>query len=269
MRARIITAVIGIPLLLFIILSGGWILKISLCCLILIGMYEFYNAMEKKLHPIKSIGYIFTLFFIFLISNNQQLFFLFVTVFLLVLLLNIIFLNKKYNIIDSAITFIGFFYICYLLSHIIYVRNGLYGEIFIWLIFISAWGSDTTAYFSGITLGKHKLCPELSPKKTIEGAIGGIVGSALLSLLYGIIITYYIEISIPHFIIICGILGGIGGIASQLGDLTASSIKRYVKIKDYGYMFPGHGGVLDRFDSILFTAPFVYYSIILILYLIK
>jgi len=264
---RIITALLGIPLLIFIILSGGWILKISLSVFVLIGLYEFYKAMDKKFKPIKSIGFVFTLLYILFVASNQQFYFLFVILFLITLLLSTIFLHKKYNIVDGAITFFGFFYICILLSYIIHINNFLYGEIYIWLIFISAWGSDTAAYFTGIFLGKHKLCPSLSPKKTIEGAIGGFVGSALLSLLYGVVIQSYVNITITNFPLICAIIGGLGSIASQLGDLAASSIKRYVDIKDYGYLFPGHGGVLDRFDSILFTAPFVYYIVLLINYL--
>lgn len=263
MRVRILTAILGIPILLGIVISGGWILRLSIGFIVLIGMYEFYRAIKQKYNPISIIGYIFSIIFTFFIFPYPQWYFLFFICFLFSLLLSIIFFYKKYNIIDVAVTFIGFFYICILFYYILQVRNQIYGELFVWLIFISAWGSDTAAYFTGVSIGKHKLCPELSPKKTIEGALGGIVGGAALSLLYGIIIKYFVAIPIVYFPIICAAIGGIGAIVSQLGDLTASSIKRYVNIKDYGKIFPGHGGVIDRFDSILFTAPLVYYSIII------
>lgn len=263
MRLRIITAVFGIPLLLGIVLSGGWILKLAIGVMVLVGLYEFYSAMEKKVNPIKYVGYIFTIIFTLFVFPYDEWYFVFFICFLFALLLSIIFFHSKYNIIDVAITFIGFFYVCILFFYVQKVRNLTYGEFFVWLIFISAWGSDTLAYFTGITIGKHKLCPKLSPKKTVEGALGGIAGGAILSFIYGIVVAYFIQIPISHFSIICFVIGGAGAIVSQLGDLTASSIKRYVNIKDYGNLFPGHGGVLDRFDSILFTAPLVYYSIMI------
>jgi len=265
---RILTALLGIPLLIFVILSGGLILKIALCVFVLIGMYEFYKAMDNKFNPIKPLGYIFALFYILFISSGQQFAFPFMILFLIILLLATVFLHKKYKVVDVAITFFGFFYVCVLFSHIVQINQLLHGELFIWLIFISAWGSDTAAYFTGMFLGRHKLCPNLSPKKTIEGAIGGFIGSVLLSLVYGIIIQSGLNVSMNHLLLICIVVGGLGSIASQLGDLAASSIKRYVEIKDYGYLFPGHGGVLDRFDSILFTAPLVYYILLLFNFII-
>ena len=114
------------------------------------------------------------------------------------------------------------------------------------------------AYFTGYFLGKHKLCPKISPKKTIEGSIGGIIGSVVLSALFG---YFFFERILIH----CIIIGIIGGIVSQFGDLTASVFKRKMGIKDYGNLIPGHGGILDRFDSVLFTAPMVYYYIMLVL----
>ncbi|WP_058485188.1 phosphatidate cytidylyltransferase [Defluviitalea phaphyphila] len=264
MRLRIITSIIGIPLLLGIVILGGEVLKISLGFISIVGMYEFYKAMDIKVNTIKFVGYFFALIFIFFIFPNTQLYFIFFICFLFSLFLSIIFFHKKYNIIDVGVTFIGFVYVCILLFFIIQVREyTLHGEFFVWLIFISAWGSDTAAYFTGLSIGKHKLSPELSPNKTIEGSLGGVIGGALLSFIYGHICIYFEYIPISNFPIMCAIIGGIGAVASQLGDLTASSIKRYVKIKDYGNLFPGHGGVLDRFDSILFTAPLVYYLIIL------
>ena len=128
------------------------------------------------------------------------------------------------------------------------------GEFDFPLIFISAWMTDWFAYAFGSKLGKHKLCPTISPKKTIEGAVGGTVGSVLLCFLFG----YFFA---PQYLTHCMVMGLGGAIISQFGDLTASIFKRRMGIKDYGNLIPGHGGIMDRFDSILFTAPLVYYYI--------
>lgn len=124
------------------------------------------------------------------------------------------------------------------------------GKIYVWLIFIIAFATDTCAYFAGYAFGKHKLIPKVSPKKTIEGSIGGILGSTLICLAFG----YYFNIDLKVIVI----LGFLGSIVAQVGDLFASSVKRYVGIKDYGKLIPGHGGILDRFDSVILVAPFVY-----------
>ena len=148
-------------------------------------------------------------------------------------------------------------YVGLLISFVILLREAEYGQFFVWLIFISAWGSDTCAYFTGSLIGKHKLAPVLSPKKTVEGAIGGAVGAGLLAVVYTYIYTLF---AIPYMrenmLLIVGIVV-VSAILSQFGDLAASAIKRTLGVKDFGYIFPGHGGVLDRFDSILFVAPFI------------
>ena len=118
------------------------------------------------------------------------------------------------------------------------------------LIFICSWGCDTCAYAVGMLIGKHKMAPILSPKKSIEGGIGGIVGAALLGAIYGMIF----DLDIRGCVILCAA----GGAVSQIGDLAASAIKRNHNIKDYGHLIPGHGGILDRFDSVIFTAPIIY-----------
>jgi phosphatidate cytidylyltransferase len=128
----------------------------------------------------------------------------------------------------------------------------------VWLIFIGAWGSDTCAYAVGMLLGKHKIVPKLSPKKTVEGCIGGVIGAALLGYLYALFLGDKI-VGLANPRIIFAIIGASASVISQFGDLAASAIKRNYDIKDYGRLIPGHGGILDRFDSIIFTAPIVYY----------
>ena len=148
-------------------------------------------------------------------------------------------------------------YVGYFSFHIILIDQTPY-SILIWLVVLTAFGTDIFAYFTGYLFGKHKLCPAISPKKTIEGAIGGVFGSVILSFAFIMIIQ-------PDLLFHAIVIGVLGSIISQFGDLTASIIKRKIGIKDYGNLIPGHGGVLDRFDSVLFTAPFVYYYIIWII----
>ncbi len=128
------------------------------------------------------------------------------------------------------------------------------GSIYIWLVFISAFATDTFAYFTGVTIGKHKLYPRISPKKTIEGSLGGIIGCLITVMLFSV----YFKLD---NLVATAVLAIILSVISQIGDLTASTIKRTANIKDYGNLIPGHGGILDRFDSILFTTPIVYYYI--------
>jgi phosphatidate cytidylyltransferase len=154
--------------------------------------------------------------------------------------------------------FFALFYVSIMLSYIYQVRVLEDGHILVWLIFIGAWGSDTCAYCVGMLFGKRKMAPKLSPKKSIEGCIGGVVGAALIGYIYALILgSKMVGIDNPRLLF--AIIGASASVISQFGDLAASAIKRNFDIKDYGSLIPGHGGILDRFDSIIFTAPIVYY----------
>lgn len=251
---RYIGAAMIAPFILFIFL-GGIYLKGFTLLLSIAGLYEFYKAVkEKKNNPISIVGYLLLAVF-YLLGNNFE-YIMYVVVLFTVVLLIIPVVNLKYTFIDVAITLIGFLYVGMLFSFIPLVNNKPSGEFLVWLIFIGSWICDTAAYYSGKYLGKRKLCPEVSPKKTIAGSIGGLLGSALGCGLFGIIVSSYVsEVQVIHFFLI----GTLCGIMGQFGDLVASSIKRYVGIKDYSNLIPGHGGILDRFDSILFNAVVVFY----------
>lgn len=258
MFIRIISALLAIPLLVFTVFKGGLLLKIAVFLLTLKAMDEFYNAFYNiGIMPHKKIGFI-SILFMFVITlksgtMNLVILWFFISI-LLVLLHNL--LKKDSDVIASSITLIGICYIVFFIYHIIFIENYNQYNVLIWMVFISAWATDTFAYFTGYFLGSKKLCPSISPKKTVEGAVGGIVGSVLSSFIF----AYYV---IPEVIIHCMFIGFIGSVFGQLGDLTASIFKRQAGIKDYGKIMPGHGGVLDRFDSILFTAPVVYYYMLL------
>ncbi len=173
----------------------------------------------------------------------------------------------RYQAHQVMAAFFSFFYGPVCLSFVFLTRElgremsseramiGLYA---VWLILISSWGCDTCAYCVGMLIGKHKMSPVLSPKKSVEGAIGGVLGAALLGALYGYLLTGRLREDgrlALFFALICGV----GALISMVGDLAASAIKRNADIKDYGKLIPGHGGVMDRFDSVIFTAPVIYF----------
>lgn len=128
------------------------------------------------------------------------------------------------------------------------------GQFIVLLPLLAAWGADTCALFSGMFFGKHKLAPVVSPKKTVEGAVGGVIGGAVLVMLAALLMNVFLDLDMPLWS--AAVLGAVGAVLGEIGDLSFSVIKRQTGIKDYGHIFPGHGGVLDRFDSVLFVAPF-------------
>jgi len=259
MLKRIVSAIVGLPLLLAVIYAGDIPLFTGILVISLIGLREFYNACKNKsLVPIEIVGYLGAIALIVIVNffyNSSYVLFLF---FILIFTVNIIqLISNKYNFLDGSITLYGILYVPLLLSYILLISQQPNNKI-IWLIFTTAWGTDTFAYFSGYFFGKTKLCPSISPKKTVEGAIGGVLGSMIISVLFG----YFF---LQDYLIVAAFIGAIGSIVAQVGDLSASLIKRYTGIKDFGNLMPGHGGVLDRFDSILFTAPTVYYILIFVI----
>ena len=277
MKTRVISAIVGLTLVAIIMFFARQLLPAAVFILSLIGIYEFYNAVSRAGYkPVKIIGYVSCLSLLIIgyekmLAGSEGLvsflcsgkFLSFVVYVILAVLMSlIVFEHKKYNVSDIAITVFGIVYVVFLFSFIITTRNMENGAYYIWLIFISAWATDTFAFFTGITIGKRKLIPAVSPKKTKEGSVGGIIGCVIAVSLYGIYLRSVLpEVPFYHFIVI----GLLCGVISQIGDLAASAVKRFVNIKDYGNIMPGHGGVLDRVDSILFVAPVIYYYISFIL----
>lgn len=263
MNKRYLGALMLSPIIIFLFL-GGNILKYGIMVLSLMGMYEFYKVnKEKNINAISALGYILCIIYYFSIekSINYNLTFNLVIITLFILLC-IPIINIKFNYIDLAITIFGFLYVGVMFSFIPLISLKENGNMLLWLIFISSWMCDTSAYYVGLRIGKRKLCPNVSPKKTIEGSIGGLLGSTISCGVFGLYL-YSKGVNIPlyHYFII----GALSGVFSQFGDLTASSIKRIAKVKDYSNLIPGHGGVLDRFDSILFSSFIVYFYLTLII----
>jgi phosphatidate cytidylyltransferase len=262
MNKRYLGALLLSPLLIFLFL-GGVYLKYFALILSLVGMYEFYKVVkEKNINAIAIVGYILCIAYYILLDKdmNYHVVTLFIT-FTVLILLCIPVLYVKYNFIDVSITILGFLYVGMFFSFIVLTNQKTYGNYLVWLIFISSWLCDTTAYYVGRAFGKTKVSPKVSPKKTVEGSLGGLLGSAVACTLFGFIISRYnVNIPLYHYFAI----GIICGVFCQFGDLAASSIKRYVGVKDYSNLIPGHGGILDRFDSILFSSAVVYFYLTLV-----
>lgn len=175
----------------------------------------------------------------------------------LVMMCIFVFTYPKYQNKQIMTAFFGMVYVGVMLSYIYQTRVLPGGAFLVWLIFLCSWGCDTCAYCVGVLIGKHKMAPVLSPKKSIEGAVGGVLGAALLGAIYAAATGAY-NPNPAHTPLIYAIICGVGALVSMVGDLAASAIKRQENIKDYGTLIPGHGGILDRFDSVIFTAPVIY-----------
>lgn len=253
MKSRFITSMLGLPVLFAVIYLGGYFLTGAVILLTLIGIHELFKGFRlMNIHAMEKLTMVTTLaLYLGFIASWPVVYYLFVVSVFIIMLMIINLFGKAQHIYDISITALGFLYVVLPFFHVALV-GGLKSDFFTVYIFLLAWVTDTCAYFAGRFWGNRKLLPAVSPKKTIEGAIGGLLGTAILSIVYAAIFE-------PGFIWFAVPLGIVGSISGQVGDLIASKIKRVIGIKDFGSLFPGHGGVLDRFDSIMLTAPIVYY----------
>ena len=258
---RIASGLILFPLVAVILIWGNkYLVDIVISIIAILSLHEFYNAFKGKANPVKIIGYIaaVSIAFIHVIPIDWMLKIIGVllSVSVLALFLIVIMSNLKINIVDIAITFFGICYIVIFLMFVSIIRENLpNGKIILWFVILAGWGTDVFAYFSGKYLGSHKFS-EISPNKTIEGCVGGTIGATILIVAYAAICNNVFGMDI-NYLLIAGI-GILLSIVGQIGDLAASSIKRYVGIKDFSHLIPGHGGMLDRIDSLIFIAPFAY-----------
>ena len=254
-KTRLISGILLVIAALLTIISGGYVLFFTLLCISLIGMQELYKAMgihEDRTGLLEIVGYLgAVLYYISLLLGFESYGLMAVLVSLILVMFVYVFTKPKYHANQVMAAFFGVVYVAVMLSFILMTRNLPDGKFIVWLIFLCSWGCDTCAYCVGMLIGKHKMAPVLSPKKSVEGGVGGVVGAALL----GVIYAAATQGPMVEYAVICGI----GALISMVGDLAASAIKRNQGIKDYGKLIPGHGGILDRFDSVIFTAPVIYY----------
>lgn len=259
---RLSSTILGLPMVIIVLLLGNkYVIDVALAIVAIIALHEYFNAFSKY-KPIKWIGYLvaISISFIHLISEEILLrtIALLIPIIVIILFIQLIIKNMKISIIDIAITLFGICYIVLFIMFIPLIAGKENGKIYIWYIFIISWGTDIFAFLIGNTfkLGKHTFS-KISPKKSIEGCIAGIIGAVLLSLLYTFFVNKFATIPlIPYFVIT--VVAIVLSIVGQFGDFAASSIKRFVGIKDFSNLIPGHGGLLDRIDSLIFIAPFAY-----------
>ena len=271
MKARVIFGVAGfIAVLLALYVFPSIVLEIAVALLCLFATYEVlgatrlvHNRLELLLCLLVSLGLAVGHFTVLPVSMSAV-----VQGLIFVLLVGSFAIELKFhnsmNISQVSWGFFGALIVPYLMLSLLRIfqmdfhpigdTDFQIGQFIVLLPLLAAWGADTCALFAGMFFGKHKFAPVVSPKKTVEGAVGGVVGGAVLVMLAALLMNTFLDLDMPIWA--AALLGGIGAVMGEIGDLAFSVIKRQTGIKDYGHIFPGHGGVLDRFDSVLFVAPF-------------
>ncbi|MBP8031806.1 MAG: phosphatidate cytidylyltransferase [Acetobacterium sp.] len=257
MKTRIWTGVVGLPLLILIMYLGGFILVLGVSALAFFGIIEYTRAVNRMFRP--KINRILMIALAVMLMVTIKLDYYFLMPVLLVSFIVIFcyeILSGNVEIQRGSATLMGLIYVPVMFGHLFLFETVNKGAYYMWLIFVIAFTTDTAAYFIGKSIGNRKIAPLISPKKTIAGSVGGVIVAALCTILYGTILSSYFSFVLPWYLYL--VVGVFGSIAGQCGDLMASMIKRKAKIKDFGTILPGHGGILDRFDSILFIIPLIY-----------
>ena len=258
MLVRTLSGAVLAALIIAFYLLGTWTwfsLTAAVSCL---GLYEFYHLYGIERKPAGILGFLaFIAFYVLTALGRYELYMHLFLVFFLALAAAYVFRFEKTQPEEILAAFFGFFYVPVLLSFLYRVRVMPDGQYLVILIFTGSWICDTFAYFTGVLFGKHKMAPVLSPKKSVEGAIGGVLGAALLGFVYGLIAGAHLTAFSNPAAAFC-VISVFAAFVSMVGDLLASAFKRSRGIKDYSQLIPGHGGILDRFDSIITVAPVIF-----------
>lgn len=265
MKQRVISGAVLVVILAITLYFGGIVTCGFMALVSLVGIMELLRVygVNKKTPGI--VCYLATvLYYIAIYLDRMDIIVPMMVVYLLVMLAVYVLTFPTYSDKQIMAAFMDFFYVSVMLSFVYLIRNMEHGLVLVLLIFVSSWINDTCAYFVGRALGKHKMAPVLSPKKSIEGLIGGIVGAGVFGAVFGILFDKYVD-TMNYAPLLFAVVGAVGALPAVIGDLAASAIKRNNDIKDYGKLIPGHGGILDRFDSIIFTAPIIYYLLVYLL----
>lgn len=258
MKQRIITAIVALVLFVPVVYMGSWILELVVAGIGIIALFELFRMKGNKIISIEGLISILALLVLLFPHHvikimpehftTQNMFYLFV----LLLLVCTVFSKNNFTFDDVAVAVLGTMYIGYGFRFLLLTRqSGL--DLLLFVLFV-VWSTDIGAYLIGRKLGKHKLAPSISPNKTIEGALGGIAMAIIVAFIY---LSYYPQMNSTIWMLVLTIVLSIAG---QLGDLVESALKRYYDVKDSGKLLPGHGGILDRFDSLLFVLPILYFS---------
>lgn len=268
-RTRLISGIVLVIIAAVLLYFGDIVLLCGLTVISLIGLYELNKITGCEKNLLGIISYIFTVLYYAIAyiskgSSADVIPAIFFVAYLMMLMIVYVFAFPKYNSKQVSMVFFGLIYVSVMLSYIFRIRM-LDNGYLVWLVFLASWGCDTCAYAVGILIGKHKMSPKLSPKKSIEGAVGGVAGSALLGVVFALVFKEHLVNVLPDPVAGCAIICVVGSLISMIGDLAASAIKRNNDIKDYGKLIPGHGGILDRFDSVIFVAPGIFYTILILI----
>lgn len=265
MKTRVITAIIALAVFVGVLLAPPIVFTIALAAVTVIMLFECYKATNADA-AMKVVGFVsaamLMLTMYFMMQEDFAVFFVYMTATIIVLLYMVLTVLRHGKRDYKDILASGFLtlYITVSMWCILFTRQFFKTDLML-IIFICAWSCDTFAYFSGRLFGRHKLIPYVSPNKTVEGAIGGVIGAVICCLIYLLVLynlpTTDFIVRTNRWIFGFAVTGFVGGICSQIGDLIASSIKRDNDIKDFGWIFPGHGGFMDRFDSVMFISPIV------------
>lgn len=275
-RTRLLSGILLLAAALGVFLAGGALLAVVIFGVSVIAYQELTAACKARGEGAQPgapviVGLVMTLVYYALIClalarDLAQVFpamMIAIVAAFLAFLFVYVFTFPKYHANQIMSAMFSFLYGPVMLSFLYLLREGFEDGIYlVWFVFLASWGSDTCAYCVGVLIGKHKMTPKLSPKKSVEGAVGGILGAALLFVLYThFVISQYTmtTLSLP----LAAVLGAVGALISMVGDLAASAVKRDHGIKDYGKLIPGHGGIMDRFDSVIVAAPIVFLGIVL------
>ena len=258
---RILTTLIGMPIVgAILILANKYVIDFILMAIAIICMYEYFTVISKVAHPIKWVGYLSTIIvglIAFLsVETIMQVIMFSIPILILVMFLKVIITNMETTFKDVAYTFLGICYVTFFIMFLSLIRGLDNGLFLLGFIILIAWSTDIFAYLIGKHFGKHYFS-KVSPKKTLEGCISGVIGAVVIGIAYTLIINQFVSTGIYNYLPV-GIISLVLSIISQIGDFVASSIKRFADIKDYGNLLPGHGGMLDRIDSLIFIAPFAY-----------
>lgn len=257
---RILTALCGLPAVILVFTLGNtYVIDILLMAVAIVCMHEYLSVIKKVSHPLEWTAYASTVIIGIASLATEDLIMKIVMYgipfIMLLLFLKVIVTDMKTTFKDVAYTMLGIIYIVLFILFLALIRGLQNGKILIGYTLVIAWSTDIFAYLIGRSFGKHKFS-KVSPKKSIEGVIAGIIGAVIMSIIYTSVMSKFFQIE--YSILFIGISSAVLSILSQIGDFVASSIKRFADVKDYGNILPGHGGMLDRIDSLIFLAPFAY-----------
>ena len=262
---RALTAIISLPPLIYIVYIGGWPLYLLCFVAAMLGLWELNKAFKVP-WPLELAGFLFTTANFVGVYFTGGVFWEGLGAYMLLLASLLVVFYGKFSVDMVIKSAFGVLYVPLMLTFVLLLREVDYGHIWIWIIFISCFGCDTFAYLIGSAFGKRKLVNSPSPSKSIEGLVGGVVGTFVL----GFLIPFFVS-RLPVFAnsetavfmnvgssLAIALLASAGAVLSIIGDMFGSALKRHTGIKDFGNIFPGHGGVMDRLDSIIVVAPFMF-----------